>query len=111
MQHRIGESGIELGRDVQRMVVAAFVHLMAFKRRTDEDRQHQLAVLPRDLRQRQDGSGAGSFPACADYDDDGVPGDQRFDLASGFLQCHPRYVGAVTRAETARRPWPDQQAF
>ena len=97
--------------DVQRVIVATLVDFMALERRPNEDRQHQLAMLPRELGQREHRAGAGAFAAGADQDDDGVLLQKRFHLAPGFLQGLPGDVRIVPRAEAAGRPRADQQSF
>src|SRR5262245_33108568 len=84
---------------------------MALEGGTNEDRQHQLPVLPCGLRQRENRARTGALAAGREDDDHGMLSDQRLHLTSGFLQCRSGDVRAVARAETSGCSRADQQAF
>ena len=109
--HQPDLRGIEPLDHVQRVIVAALVHFVTLEGRANEDRQHQLAMLPGELRQREHRAGAGSLAAGADQHDDGVLLQQGLDLAVRFLQRLSGNLGVVPRSEPARRPSADEQAF
>ena len=83
------------------MVVAALVDFVALEGRPNEDRQHQPAVLPRELGQREHRARAGPLAAGADQDDDGVLLQERFHLALGFRQGLPGHLRIVPGAQAA----------
>ena len=87
----------------------ALVHLVSLERGPDEDRDDELPLLTRDLREWKHRSRAGALSARADEDDDRIAAEQRLDFVARFIQrleCDRRIVPG---AETARRATADEE--
>ncbi len=74
--------GIELATDVQSVVVAALLYLMALEGRSNKDRNHQLVLCARNLRQRKHRAGARSLATRSDENDHRESAEERLHLAS-----------------------------
>ena len=95
----------------QRVIVPPFLDLVALERRTNEDRNHELPLLTRQLRERKHRAGAGSFSTGTDDDDDRMPAQDGLDILTGLFQRLQRELRVVHRALTPRGVRTDDQAL
>src|SRR6266545_3428022 len=102
---------IELVGDSQRVVVARLFHLMTLEGRSNVDRNHQLALCARHLRQGKQGARAGPLATGADEDDDGKSAYEGLHLAPRLLESRLRDVWIVPGAEPSRRRRSNEQPF
>ena len=88
---------------MKRVIVAALLNLVPLERRPDEDRDDQLLLLARHLRERKHGPGARALAARADNDDDRVFAQELFALRPSTLVQRLRRELRIVPAPQDRR--------